>query len=201
MPTLRPERRSASRDCWPRLTIATCSDALFGTTVQPSRASSRATEAEIWANSRLLASRGSTDSTAIGPRAIGWPRWKRVTEAPGTMSSVAQPATRVSAEMTARPDTNLFMAYLVLGLVLGDGDCIGCVTSLIAFCCIGQAGSLHGGGGAPCGAGDWRRRLYRQPRRACLARRRLAGRRPRQSVDRLRLGGAGGGRLRPGRHR
>src|SRR3954468_2993601 len=155
---LRPDRRAASRDCWVRLTIATCSDCAFGTTVQPRRLSSRATEAEICENSRLLASRGSTDSTAIGPRAIGWPRWKRVTEAPVTVSSVAQPATRVSAEMTARPDTNLFMAYLVLGLVLGDGDCIGCVTSLIAFCCIGQAGSLHGGGEAPQRPGDRRRR-------------------------------------------
>ena len=31
--------------CWVRLTIATCSDAPFGTTVQPSRVSSRATDA------------------------------------------------------------------------------------------------------------------------------------------------------------
>src|SRR3978361_351520 len=121
MPMLTPERLSASRRCWVRLTDATCSDALFGTTVQPSRVSSRETEAEICANSRLLRSRGSTDSIAIGPRAIGWPRWKWVTEAPPAMSSVAQPATSASAENAARLETNLFMAHLVMG----DGDCIG----------------------------------------------------------------------------
>src|SRR3954469_8916344 len=126
---LRPDRRAASRDCWVRLTIATCSDCAFGTTVQPSRLSSRATEAELCENSRLFVARGSTDSTAIGPRAIGWPRWKRVTEAPVTISSVAQPATRPSAERAARPRMNLFMAHLVLG----GGDCIGRETTLILF--------------------------------------------------------------------
>ena len=62
---------------------ATCSvRPLRRSTAQPSRASSRSTEAAIWSNSRLFASAGSAGSTAIGPRAIGWPRWKRVTETP-----------------------------------------------------------------------------------------------------------------------
>src|SRR4051794_2950399 len=196
MPMLTPERRSASRGCWVRLTAATCSEALFGTTVQPSRVSSRPTDAEICENSRLLVSRGSTDSIAIGPRAIGWPRWNRVTEAPVTMSSVAQPGTNASAESAIRPDRNLFMAYLVLGLVLGDWNCIGRVTSLIPFCCIGQAGSLHEPGNPANDPRDGRRRLYRQPPPPCPARWRPAGRRAPQTLPPLPVGGGGarGGR-------
>src|ERR1044072_2458628 len=55
--------------------------------------------------------------------------------------SIAQPVTSSSAPSAPRRDAILFMAYLVPGLVLGKGDCIGCVTSLIRFCCIGQVGA------------------------------------------------------------
>src|SRR6185503_18942568 len=142
---LTPPPRRPARSAWSRRTMATCSVApVRRWTVQPRRASSRSTDLAIWSNSRLFASAGLAGSTAIGPRAIGWPRWKRVTETaeegPPPIS-MAQPVTSRRAASAPQRDPNLFMAYLVPGLVVRGGDCIGCVTSLRLFCCIGQAGA------------------------------------------------------------
>jgi hypothetical protein len=62
---------------WVTRATATCSlSVLAGSTVQPSRASSRPTAASSCAKSGEAAA-GLDGSTRISPRAIGWPRWVR----------------------------------------------------------------------------------------------------------------------------